>query len=1025
MTFSGIPLRKKVVLAGLAPALALGLVFALVLAAFGWRVSGAVRERFGAAAEGQLTRAALDLRMLAEVSHAELSGRVASNLDVARDVVARGGGISVGRDAVGWEAVNQFDKSKTALELPRLLVGGNWLGQNKDASKGTPVVDEVTRLVGGNATVFQRMNDRGDMLRVATTVRNAQGARAIGTYIPVSNPGGQPNPVLARVLRGERFVGRAFVVDAWYLTAYEPLQDKSGAIVGMLFVGIRQDSLESIRAALTGFRLGATGHAYVLGGKGTQRGQVLVAPPGSKEGETLWEARDQSGNAYVQEIVTKAVNLKPGEQFVYRYRAPLARTAAVAYFEPWDWIVVTEIDEDEIAAPALEVTHGVSLAILVAVLLGGGLLAWTAIAVRRLATRVAAPVEAIADAAERIARGDVRQTITHQGSDEVGRLAQAFRHTIEYLNDVARCARAMAEGDLSVELKARSEADELTQSFLAARAALRDVVAVTGELSNAGIEGRLAARADVERFRGAYRDVVLGMNSTLEAVTRPLSAAADALDRIGRGDVPDPLAAGWKGDFARVEQSINRCIAAVRLLVEDADLLGRAAVSGELRARADATRHGGDFRRIVEGVNAALDAVVGPLSAAATQLQRISRGDFPDRVDGTFPGDFSQIRESLERSVTAVRALAADVRALSEAAVAGKLATRADVSRHQGEYRAVVVALNSTLDAIIAPVQESTGALQRLAARDLTVRVVGHYNGEHARIRDAVNATAVALERAIGQVATTAEQVAGSASEIANSSTAVASGASEQASAIEETSTSLESMAESARTTADAATQATALSDGANEAARRGTESVAVLRAAMDRARTSAQGTSQIIKDMSEIAFQTNLLALNAAVEAARAGEAGRGFAVVAEEVRSLALRSKEAAARTEALIRESLSHVENGAKTGEGVAEVLREVSSSFERVSAVVGRIREAALAQSAAVAQVRQGVGQMDGVTQTNAASAEEASASAAGLAQQAESLAAMVRGFRIGEQREGSAPPEVEGRPLGSEGPLARA
>jgi len=470
-----------------------------------------------------------------------------------------------------------------------------------------------------------------------------------------------------------------------------------------------------------------------------------------------------------------------------------------------------------------------------------------------------------------------------------------------------------------------------------------------------------------------------------------------------------------------VEESLNRCIGAIRLLVEDAGSLARAAVAGDLRLRADARRHGGDFRRIVEGVNGALDAVTGPLSAAASLLQAVSRGELPERVEGRFPGDFAEMRASLERSVAALRALADDVRTLTAAGVEGRLSARADASRHAGEYRAVVLGVNATLDAVIAPVQESSQVLERIAARDLSARVERAFRGEHARIRDAVNATASALEEAIGQVSRTADQVSAAASEIASSSMTVAAGASQQAVSIQETSRSLEAMAEAARHSAESADQARALASGTDAAASRGNDAVEALRLAMGRARTAAQGTSQIIKDMSEIAFQTNLLALNAAVEAARAGEAGRGFAVVAEEVRGLALRSKEAAGRTEALIRESLSQVEAGARTGDQVAAVLREVTAAVERVAAVVGEIRQGAVAQSQGIEQVRKAVAEVDGVTQTNAASSEETSSSAEALAAQAESLASMVRSFRIRSEPQGPAPAD----PPAARGTEARA
>ena len=128
----------------------------------------------------------------------------------------------------------------------------------------------MRELAGAEATIFQRMNERGDMLRVATTVPDGQGGRAIGTYIPAIEPDGRPNPVVASVIRGETYLGRARVVDHWYIAGYEPLRAQDGQVVGMLFIGLRQDSLEGLRSGVAASRIGHSGSMYVLGASGNQ-----------------------------------------------------------------------------------------------------------------------------------------------------------------------------------------------------------------------------------------------------------------------------------------------------------------------------------------------------------------------------------------------------------------------------------------------------------------------------------------------------------------------------------------------------------------------------------------------------------------------------------------------------------------------------------------------------------------------------------------------------------------------------------
>jgi hypothetical protein len=195
--------------------------------------------------EADLDHIAQGIYNLVRAEDEAVQEQVDDTLNVARRVLADAGGVGLSPEPVVWTGINQFTEEAVSVRLPKLLIGGRWLGPNTAPDVETPVVDEVTRLVGGTATVFQRMNDRGDMLRVATTVTNKDGRRAIGTYIPAVNPDNTPNPVIAAILRGQMYHGRAFVVDAWNITAYRPIADAAGKPVGMVYVGVRQEHAES------------------------------------------------------------------------------------------------------------------------------------------------------------------------------------------------------------------------------------------------------------------------------------------------------------------------------------------------------------------------------------------------------------------------------------------------------------------------------------------------------------------------------------------------------------------------------------------------------------------------------------------------------------------------------------------------------------------------------------------------------------------------------------------------------------
>ncbi len=299
--------------------------------------------------------------------------------------------------------------------------------------------------------------------------------------------------------------------------------------------------------------------------------------------------------------------------------------------------------------------------------------------------------------------------------------------------------------------------------------------------------------------------------------------------------------------------------------------------------------------------------------------------------------------------------------------------------------------------------RDITHVAEELADKNLMARAEGQYQGDFLKIAEALNTAIAAQHDTMMQVAQSAEQVTSATGQIAASSQSVAQGASEQASSLEETSASLEEMASMTNQNADNAQQANSMAQTAIVSTQEGGESMRQMIEAMGKIRTAAEGTAQIIRDINEIAFQTNLLALNAAVEAARAGEAGRGFAVVAEEVRNLALRSKEAAQRTEQLINQSVSLSTNGEQISGQVEGKLSEVADSIQKVADMVREIAAASQEQGRGIEQVNQAVSQMDTVTQQNAANAEESSSASQELSSQAEELASLVGQFKIQNDR----------------------
>jgi len=617
-------------------------------------------------------------------------------------------------------------------------------------------------------------------------------------------------------------------------------------------------------------------------------------------------------------------------------------------------------------------------------------------------------------------RDSVRQGKLTERAD-VAHIDGEFRPIVVAANDTLAAFAGPFE-KISVALERFSRGDlpeKMTQPFPGdfdrqrlALNALIDVVIMRNEdlkaLLAAAAAGKLDVRAEPSRYPGYNGKMIGGINQLLDAIVKPVEVAAERVATIAAGELPARIDQDFQGRFGELKQNVNRLIEVVEQRNRDLDLLIQAATEGRLEVRADAGKYDGKNGQLIRGINAMLDAIVAPLRRAEAVVDQLARGEIPPPSAERWQGEFDALRQNLNRCAASIADLVEQVGVAMGAGQLGRLQQRTDPSRCQGAYADVLTGVNGMFDAMAAPVVEAVAVLGKYADRDLTPRMTGEYGGEYQRLREVVNATGDALDAALGQVVGAVEQMTSASAQIASSSQAVASGASSQAATLGETSASLATVAEMSKRTSEHARQADALTRAAQAAAEQGEGAVAQMTGAMAKIRASAEGTSQIIRDINDIAFQTNLLALNAAVEAARAGEAGRGFAVVAEEVRSLALRSKEAATKTEALIRESVLQAGEGEGVAKTVASGLAEILAGVTKVTTIVSEIGGEADAQARGAEQVQKAVADMDQVTQQNAASAEQSSSAAAELASQSDQLASMVAAFRLAGGPAGGAP-----------------
>ncbi len=310
--------------------------------------------------------------------------------------------------------------------------------------------------------------------------------------------------------------------------------------------------------------------------------------------------------------------------------------------------------------------------------------------------------------------------------------------------------------------------------------------------------------------------------------------------------------------------------------------------------------------------------------------------------------------------------------------------------------------LGEALDSMADSLQQRAELAVAIAAGDLTQDVV--LNSEKDVLGRGLKTMSERLNEILEQIKLASEQIDAGSNQVSDSAQDLSQGATQQASAIEEIGASLNELSGQTRGNAENAATANQLAAAARTAAHDGSSQMQQMVAAMREINESGQNIGKIIKTIDEIAFQTNLLALNAAVEAARAGQHGKGFAVVAEEVRNLAARSAKAAQETADLIEGSIAKGVNGTNIANGTATALEEIVSAIGKTSDLIAEIAVSSQEQADGLAQVNNGIGQIDQVTQRNTAGAEESAAAAEQLSSQSSYLRQLIGQFKLKDQRQ---------------------
>jgi len=588
-------------------------------------------------------------------------------------------------------------------------------------------------------------------------------------------------------------------------------------------------------------------------------------------------------------------------------------------------------------------------------------------------------------------------------------------------------------------------------------------------LTVASTEGQLSERGKAEQFKGAYAEVVGGVNQMLDAILLPIGEGNRILAQVSVGKIDELIAQTYKGDHEKMKQAVNNVATTLQGLQKELQRLTVASTEGQLSERGKPEQFKGAYAEVIGGVNEMLDAILIPIGEGNRILRLIRGGDLRQQVTIACKGDHEQMKQAINgvhawltdliAYVTKiangdmaaemarasgddqihewlvllkrnVQALVLDADLLAKAALEGKLATRADASKHQGDFRKIIQGVNETLDAVIGPVKEVQrvmGAMERgdLTARismdyqgdlqtlrnavnntadqlsltiddmvrvleaaaqgDLTERITAEFQGEFNRLKVASNTTLDKLASTITDVLEAARNMVSASEQVSATAQSLSQGAAEQSASVEETSASMEQMTASIAQNNE---NAKVTGDIANKTSKETVEGGLAVRETVAAMKQIAQKISII----DEIAYQTNLLALNAAIEAGRAGEHGKGFAVVAAEVRKLAERSQVAAEEISQLAAQSVGLAERA-------GGLLEAIVPSIQKTADLVQEIAAASAEQNTGVTQIDSAINQISQSVQQNAAASEELASTSEEVNAQAMELQTMMAFFTL--------------------------
>ena len=486
--------KKIIILAVLSAALPLVLMLGLLFDLEKGLVSRA-GGRMDVLLMRNLEQLSLDLYGFCTMTDDMFAEQVTRNVKAAQEILHKNGGASLASNQVQWAALPKD------ITLPALQIGEHVFAPDDNLQEVVPVVDEVKRLTDMDCTLFQRMNEEGDMLRVASTLEHPEhpDRRASGTIYRAYKADGTLNETTRTILKGEAHNGMDVVLGTTYLASRFPVTNADGTIIGMLGIGRRVDAMDWLKKIIEEMRVGKEGYAWVIEAGGPNRGTLLVGEVPEQTGADLWDAVDANNDYFVQEMVRDAHEAGAGvarsrelRLFDESGRPSEPELVSYVWFKPWNWLIGTSSPREGALSLMQELQEETRDSLVHMVFAGILLLVVTVVLAVVLGSHIVRPLARIQQVAGLIADGniyeareDLREDLAAGppiAGDEISELNGSFMRMAESLGALLGQVQSSGIQVTSSTAEIASAARSLESTAVEQAATTRQITATTQQI---------------------------------------------------------------------------------------------------------------------------------------------------------------------------------------------------------------------------------------------------------------------------------------------------------------------------------------------------------------------------------------------------------------------------------------------------------------------------------------------------------------------------------------------------------------